>query len=120
MKILDANIFIYAPEPAYAHLRQLLVDSDCIASDITRVEVLGFHRLDLKSKAYYEAVFRRIACLPVTTDVLDQAIQLRQSKKMSLGDSIVAATALLNNLELNTRNVSDFSHIPGLQIVNPV
>ncbi len=120
MKILDANIFIYAPEPEYAHLRPLLIDSDCVASDITRVEVLGFHRLDSKSKTYYEAVFRRMACLPVTTDVLDQAILLRQTKKMSLGDSIVAATAMLNNFELNTRNVSDFAHIPGLLLVNPV
>ncbi|MBV6443047.1 MAG: type II toxin-antitoxin system VapC family toxin [Haliscomenobacteraceae bacterium CHB4] len=120
MKILDANIFIYAPQPAYAHLRPLLLDPDYIASDITRVEVLGYHRLDQQSKTYYETVFRRMTCLPVTTDVLDQAIVLRQAKKMSLGDSIVAATALLNNLELNTRNINDFSHIQGLVLVNPV
>lgn len=120
MKILDANIFIYAPHPMYAHLRPLLIDPDCVVSDITRVEVLGFHRLDQKSKTYYETVFRRIVRLPVTVDVLDQAILLRQAKKMSLGDSIVAATALLNAFELNTRNVSDFSHITGLLLVNPV
>jgi toxin FitB len=120
MKILDANIFIYAPEPAFAHLRPLLVDSDCVTSDVTRVEVLGFHRLDHRSKTYYEAVFGRMTCLPITKDVLDQAISLRQIKKMSLGDSIVAATALQNNLELNTRNISDFAHIKGLLLVNPV
>lgn len=120
MKILDANIFIYAPQPVYAHLRPLLVDPDCVASDITRVEVLGFHRLDQQSKTYYETVLRRMTCLAVTTDVLDQAILLRQSKKMSLGDSIVAATALLNSFELNTRNISDFSHISGLLLVDPV
>ncbi len=120
MKILDANIFIYAPQAEYTHLRPMLVDPNCVVSDITRVEVLGFHRLDQKSKAYFEAVFQRMDCLPVTTDVRDQAILLRQTKKMSLGDSIVAATALLNNFELNTRNISDFAHISGLVLVNPV
>lgn len=38
---------------------------------------------------------------------------------MSLGDAIIAATAHLNNLELLTRNTNDFSHIPGLHLVNP-
>lgn len=120
MKILDSNIFIYAPQPAYAHLRPLLVDPDCIVSDITRLEVLGFHRLDASDKIYYETVFRRITRVPVSEEVLNQAISLRQAKKMSLGDSIVAATALLNNFELHTRNVSDFSHLNALQIINPV
>ncbi len=120
MKILDANIFIYAAQSEYAHLRPMLINQNCVVSDITRVEVLGFHRLNQKSKAYFEAVFQRMVCLPVTTDVLDQAILFRQTKKMSLGDSILAATALINNFELNTRNVSDFAHISGLVVVNPV
>jgi predicted nucleic acid-binding protein len=31
-----------------------------------------------------------------------------------------AATALLNNTELNTRNVSDFKDIVGLRLSNPI
>ncbi|MBX2890304.1 MAG: hypothetical protein KF734_05215 [Saprospiraceae bacterium] len=50
MKILDANIFIYAPQPMYAHLRPLLIDPDSVVSDITRVEVLGFHASIKKAK----------------------------------------------------------------------
>ena len=38
---------------------------------------------------------------------------------MSLGDAIIAATALELETELITRNVADFSHIPGLKIINP-
>ena len=52
--------------------------------------------------------------------VLEEAIRLRKAYKMKLADSIVAATALLNNAELNTRNVSDFKSIPGLMLVNPI
>lgn len=39
---------------------------------------------------------------------------------MSLGDSIIAATALYYNFPLVTNNEDDFSNIPGLQIFNPL
>jgi toxin FitB len=120
MKLLDSNILIYAPQPPFQHLLPLLVDPDCRVSEITKLEVLGFHRLSALEKTYYEQVFQQKTVLPITTDIVDLAIQLRQTKKMSVGDSIVAATALLLNLALQTRNVADFSHIPLLQVHDPV
>jgi toxin FitB len=39
---------------------------------------------------------------------------------MKLGDSIVAATALVENREIYTRNLSDFIKIPNLIVKNPV
>lgn len=53
-------------------------------------------------------------------DILNKAIELRQLNKMSLGDSFVAATALVHGLELVTRNTADFSRIGGLVVVNPI
>jgi predicted nucleic acid-binding protein len=120
MKLLDSNILIYAPQPAFAHLLPLLVDSSCFVSEITRLEVLGFHRLNAQEKVYYEQVFSYKTILPITTDIIDKAIELRQQRKMCIADSILAATALIHNLELLTRNASDFSHINGLRISNPV
>jgi len=38
---------------------------------------------------------------------------------MSLGDSLVAATALVHNHKLITRNASDFNWVPGLVLENP-
>lgn len=52
--------------------------------------------------------------------IVQAAVQLRQLKKMSLGDAIVAATALENDCELWTANISDFSHIQGLRLHNPL
>ena len=49
----------------------------------------------------------------------DAVITLRQQKKMSLGDAIIAATALTHALPLVTRNVQDFRHIAGLKLINP-
>jgi predicted nucleic acid-binding protein len=47
-------------------------------------------------------------------------IRLRQQKKMSLGDAIVAATALERGSELWTANDADFAHIEGLRLHNPL
>ncbi len=51
--------------------------------------------------------------------VIVQAIQLRQQKKMKLGDAIIAATAVTYGIPLVTRNEDDFKHIPGLDLRNP-
>jgi len=39
---------------------------------------------------------------------------------MSLGDAIVAATALENGAALWASNPTDFAHIEGLALVNPL
>jgi toxin FitB len=39
---------------------------------------------------------------------------------MSLGDSLVAATALVHARTLVTHNVDDFKWIAGLQLLNPL
>jgi len=120
MKLLDSNILIYAPQPNFAHLLPLLIDPDCFVSEITRLEVLGFHQLTSIERVYYERVFLQKTTLPVTREIIDLAIQYRQVRKMSIGDAIHAATARLYSLELQTRNISDFLNIPDLRVHNPV
>jgi toxin FitB len=45
---------------------------------------------------------------------------LRQMRKMSVGDAIHAATAIIHNLELVTRNEGDFKWIKQLVVVKPM
>jgi toxin FitB len=66
-----------------------------------------------------EAFFRLARVLPLSQAVLDQAVVLRQQRKMSLGDALVAGTALAHGLTLVTRNVEDFQWIQGLSLLNP-
>jgi predicted nucleic acid-binding protein len=56
----------------------------------------------------------------VTDLVAREAVRLRQQKKMSLGDSIIAGTALIHGRTLVTRNAADFSWISGLNLQNPL
>jgi predicted nucleic acid-binding protein len=55
--------------------------------------------------------------LPVCNFVIENAISLKQQRKMSLGDSLIAATALVNNDKL-TNNVEDFIGISGLSVIS--
>jgi predicted nucleic acid-binding protein len=48
------------------------------------------------------------------------AIELRQQRAMSLGDALIAATALNENIALATHNTKDFSWIKSLTVLDPI
>ena len=117
--LLDSNIIIYASKPECAFLKPLLGDDRTVVSGISYPEVLGFTELTVQDKTDFEEFFATTPVLPVGEDVLHRAAELRQSRKMKLGDAIVAATALIHRVTLATRNISDFSWIPELALSNP-
>lgn len=89
-------------------------------SAISFVEVLGYHELSQADRTQFEEFFSAATILPIEDEVLEEAVRLRQLRKMSLGDALVAATALLANRTLVTRNVSDFKWVPGLRLLDPL
>ena len=117
--ILDTNILIYLAQPGGESLQELISSAPPATSLISRVESLGFHRISADERARLDRVFAWVEVLPVTDPVAEAAILLRQSRRMKLGDALIAATALLYDLPLVTRNVNDFKHIAGLKLINP-
>lgn len=63
--------------------------------------------------------FAALRILPIDQPVLDGAVALRWQRRMSLGGAIIAATALVHDLTLLTRNVNDFRWIAGMGLLNP-
>jgi hypothetical protein len=118
--LLDSNIIIYAAQPEHESLRLLILDKDPAVSAISYVEVLGYHRLSDDERRHFEDFFASARILPLSQSVLDQAVRLRQERKMSLGDALVAGTAMAHGLTLVTRNTQDFDDIKGLAILNPM
>jgi len=45
--------------------------------------------------------------------------EIRKKHNIKLPDAIIAATALVYDFTLITRNISDFKKIEGLQTINP-
>lgn len=51
-------------------------------------------------------------------DVVRKTIELRKNHKIKLPDAIIAATALIYDLTVLTRNTTDFNKISGLVLNN--
>ena len=90
-----------------------------VISEVTRMELLGWHNATPAQLSPVEAFMRKAVLLPINEAVILQTIAIRQSKKIKLGDAIIAATALVNDYTVVTRNVSDFTNIPGLTVIDP-
>lgn len=117
--LIDSNIIIYASQQEHGDLRKFIAEHSPSVSAVSYVEVLGFHRLNEQDRAFLETFFSSATVLPITQAVLDKAVGLRQTRKMSLGDSLVAATCLIYSLALVTRNIDDFKWITELHLLNP-
>ena len=118
--LLDSNIIIYASQPEFLTLRDFLSGKVIATSVICKIETLGYSKLEPIQKTFLENFFDSIRVVPLTNEISEKAIRLRQVHAMSLGDSIIAATALIEEMELVTRNISDFKMIKGLKLFNPL
>ena len=117
--LLDSNIIIYAAQPDHPNLRALIANHAPAVSAISVVEVLGYHKLTAEERKDFEAFFAASRVHPVSDAVISTAVRLRQQHRMSLGDALIAGTALEHNLVLVTRNVDDFRWVPDLRLHNP-
>lgn len=118
--ILDSNVIIYSNQPGYEVLLAWLgkPDNTFEVSAISAVEVLGYHKLTPQDKVDFDTFFLNASTLSITSTVIELAIRLRQQRKRSLGDAIIAATALIHNLPVVTNNVDDFSTVEGLTVIS--
>ena len=57
--------------------------------------------------------------IELNDDIVNKTIELRIEYKLKTPDAIIAATALVYNMILITRNLSDFGKVQGLTIINP-
>ncbi len=90
-----------------------------VVSAISYVEVLGYHGLTEEYRLYFEEFFGVVEVIPISNAVLDRAVLLRQIRIMTLGEAIIAATALVYGRTLVTRNIGDFRWIAELTLINP-
>ncbi len=118
--LLDSNIVIYAFDPAFAQVTSFLRGRSFSASVVTQIEVLGFWRLSEEEYQRFEAFFRAVNVIELSSAVVKEAIALRRMRSIGLADAVIAATALLNGFPLVTHNTEDFRKIEGLEILDPV
>lgn len=95
-----------------------IFNSDFLISVVVKIEVLGFADVPAKMKVMEEFI-GTATLLSLDDAVTLQTINLRKSHKLKLGDAIIAATAIVYDLTLITRNTNDFKNIQGLNVIDP-
>ena len=95
-----------------------IIDKVPNISVISKIEVLGFNA----PEQHYQLLanfMRDATILDLTNSVVDVSIDIRKKYKTKLPDAIIAATALVYDLILLSRNISDFKNIKGLKVIDP-
>lgn len=117
MILVDSNLLVYLSkgELSGGDLSKRRV----AYSSVTKIETLGQPELPVRESDILEQLFGLYEHLPITQDVVEKAIQLKQRRKLKLGDALIAATAMVHNLELWT-NDHDFKKIPELKLCYPL
>ena len=123
--LLDTNIFIdllRGYKPAIDTFKMVLHGQK--ASCITKFELI----IGVKDKKEMNYMFRNLDItntdfLSVTPEISEKAEFILRSFYLSHGinieDSLVAATALVHDEELVTRNTKHFDFIPNLKLITP-
>lgn len=119
MILLDSNIIIYSFYPENSSLIDFIFNNDCSVSEISLVETLGYYKITEAEKNYLLEFFRNINKIPINKSIINYAIECRQSRKMTLGDSLIAATAKVFELRLATKNLNDFSNL-DIDVFDPL
>jgi predicted nucleic acid-binding protein len=117
--LIDSNILIYALLPDHQKLMDWILDQLPSVSVVSKIETLGYHRLTQEHKAGLLKLFSCLTILYPSQHTYEIAIDLRQRRKMSLGDSLIAATAVEYGVLLATRNTTDFVWIDNLTLLDP-
>lgn len=88
-------------------------------SSITEMELLGYSELTEEQFAKMKLFVDSLAVLEIDNLVKKETIKIRRAVKIKLPDAIIAATAIVYDLELLSRNEKDFLRVEGLKFVNP-
>ena len=126
MILMDSNLIIYITSGQYPELSNWFLDNAPSTSAISMVEVLGYHGdaglswFEIKRKSGVGRFFSRLNVIYPIAEEFHRAIELRQKHAMSLGDALIAATALNHGLALATHNPKDFGGIKALEVVDPL
>ncbi|MFN0037611.1 MAG: type II toxin-antitoxin system VapC family toxin [Saprospiraceae bacterium] len=123
--LIDTNIGIYflngsLPQEVRDFLKTALNESGSNVSVITKIELLGWQSGSAEQLQNVADFIQDSEVLPLTDAVVDKTIEIRRSLKIKLPDAVIAATAIVQDFTLISRNDEDFRKIPGLKHLNPL
>jgi len=118
--LIDTNILIDVLGNAMPYnVKQKVLEMAPTVSAVTYIEAMGWYQATVSQLRVIQKFMDVATIFPINQPVIETSVRLRQNKKIGLGDAIIASTAIIHDLILVTRNVSDFSSIDNLIVFNP-
>ncbi len=120
----DTNTVIYFlqnqfSESASQFIEKTMEDSQPSISVITEIELLCWKTATEEDLEILHSFINTATTLELKDAVKFKTAEIRKMNKIKLPDAIIAATAIIHNLILITRNVKDFKNINELETINP-
>ncbi len=120
----DTNTVIYYlqqqfPSSAEKFIDDLLITEQPALSVITEIELLCWKTASEKDVSVLQNFIKESLVIELEQLIKVKTAEIRKAYRIKLPDAIIAATAMMYNLTLLTRNLDDFNRIEGLELVNP-
>jgi predicted nucleic acid-binding protein len=120
----DTNTAIYYlqqqfPPGAEKFMDDLLQDEQPVISAITEIELLCWKTATEKDLEVLHNFINDALVIELEQPIKLKTADIRKAYKIKLPDAIIAATALVYDLTLISRNIADFSNISSIKIINP-
>lgn len=121
--LIDTNVIIYflkneIPEKKKSSIRNIF-SSSFIISVISEIEFLGWMGFDEEEFNQANDFIHLAETINLSDEIVQRTINIKRRNKIKTPDAVIAATCLVNDSTLVTRNISDFAKIDGLRIYNP-
>lgn len=122
--IWDTNTVIYYLQQQFLPSAEKLMDSLVnearpVISAITEIELLCWKFATKKDLDILHNFIDDALVIELEQPIKYKTAEIRKRQKIKLPDAIIAATAMVYELTLVSRNVSDFKNIDGMQLINP-
>jgi predicted nucleic acid-binding protein len=120
----DTNIAVYylqqhLPSKAEKLIDEMLEINTPRLSVISEIELLCWKMASEKDIKIINAFLMEVYIIELEKDIKLKTVEIRKTYTLKLPDAIIAATALVNNLTIITRNTKDFTAISQLKILDP-
>lgn len=113
--MLDTNVIIYSLGGNIA-ITKLINNKEHFISEITEIELLGFHRLNKEDEKVLTSYLNNTFVIGLNSSIKTSAIQLKKKYKLKTVDAIIAASAIHFDLPLVTAD-KEFQKIDELEII---
>lgn len=120
--LIDTNILIYhtnGVKESIDLISKVIAEKSFNISILTKIEFLGWNKHTSDGLDKCKRLIETANIYFVDENIAGKAIELKRKMNIKIADAVIAATGIIHNLKIVTRNIDDFKGIEGLKVINP-